>query len=47
MTDLLKSSLTRRSVLQTAAVGAIGINPAVCATSWSTVSWTLPMCSTA
>lgn len=29
MTDLLKSSLTRRTVLQTAAVGAIGINPAL------------------
>ena len=29
MTDLLKSSLNRRAVLQTAAVGAIGINPAL------------------
>ena len=29
MTELLKSSLTRRTVLQAAAVGAIGINPAL------------------
>ncbi len=29
MTDFLKSSLNRRAVLQTAAVGAIGINPAL------------------
>ena len=29
MTDLLKSSLTRRSVLQAAAVGAVGISPAL------------------
>jgi nitrate/nitrite transport system substrate-binding protein len=29
MTDLLKSSLTRRTVLQAAAVGAAGINPAL------------------
>ena len=29
MTDLLKTSLSRRTVLQTAAVGAIGINPAL------------------
>ncbi|MHB1198344.1 MAG: CmpA/NrtA family ABC transporter substrate-binding protein [Polaromonas sp.] len=29
MTDLLKSSLTRRTVLQAAAVGAVGINPAL------------------
>lgn len=29
MTDLLKSSLNRRAVLQAAAVGAIGINPAL------------------
>ena len=29
MTDLLKTSLSRRAVLQTAAVGAVGINPAL------------------
>ncbi len=29
MTDLLKSSLTRRTVLQAAAVGAVGVNPAL------------------
>lgn len=29
MTELLKSSLTRRTVLQAAAVGAVGINPAL------------------
>ncbi|MFT4991988.1 MAG: nitrate/nitrite transport system substrate-binding protein, partial [Polaromonas sp.] len=29
MTELLKSSLTRRSVLQAATVGAIGITPAL------------------
>jgi nitrate/nitrite transport system substrate-binding protein len=29
MTDLLKSKLSRRAVLQTAAVGAVGINPAL------------------
>jgi nitrate/nitrite transport system substrate-binding protein len=29
MTDLLKTKLSRRAVLQTAAVGAIGINPAL------------------
>jgi nitrate/nitrite transport system substrate-binding protein len=29
MTDFLKTSLSRRAVLQTAAVGAIGINPAL------------------
>jgi len=29
MTDLLKSSLSRRAVLQTAAVGALGISPAL------------------
>lgn len=29
MTDLLKSSLSRRAVLQTAAVGAAGISPAL------------------
>ena len=29
MTDLLKSSLSRRAVLQTAAVGAVGISPAL------------------
>ena len=29
MTDLLTSSLTRRSVLQAAAVGAVGISPAL------------------
>ena len=31
MTDLLKPSLSRRSVLQAAAVGAVGISPALCA----------------
>ena len=29
MTDLLKFSLSRRAVLQTAAVGAVGITPAL------------------
>ncbi len=29
MTDLLKAKLSRRAVLQTAAVGAIGIDPAL------------------
>ena len=29
MTDFLKTSLSRRAVLQTAAVGAVGINPAL------------------
>ena len=29
MTDLLKHKLTRRAVLQTAAVGAVGITPAL------------------
>jgi nitrate/nitrite transport system substrate-binding protein len=29
MTDLLKSSLSRRAVLQTAAIGAVGISPAL------------------
>jgi len=29
MTDFLKTSLSRRTVLQTAAVGAVGINPAL------------------
>jgi hypothetical protein len=31
MTDFLKTSLSRRAVLQTAAVGAVGINPLRCA----------------
>ena len=29
MTDLLKTSLSRRAVLQTAAIGAVGISPAL------------------
>lgn len=29
MTDFLKTSLTRRTVLQTAAVGAAGVSPAL------------------
>ena len=35
MTDLLKSSLSRRAVLQTAAVGALGISPALRATVYA------------
>lgn len=35
MTELLKSSLTRRTVLQAAAVGAVGINPALRAAAYA------------
>jgi nitrate/nitrite transport system substrate-binding protein len=35
MTDLLKSSLTRRTVLQAASVGAVGISPALRAAAYA------------
>ena len=34
MTELLKFSQTRRTVLQVAALGAVGINPALRAAVW-------------
>ena len=35
MTDLLKTKLSRRTVLQVAAVGAVGIDPALRAAVWA------------
>src|ERR1700754_5355456 len=35
MTDLLRTKLSRRAVLQTAAVGAVGIDPALRAAVWA------------
>ncbi|MDB5870826.1 MAG: nitrate transporter, partial [Ramlibacter sp.] len=35
MTDLLRTKLSRRSVLQAAAVGAVGVSPALRSAVWA------------